>query len=139
MISVSRWIIPWIIILIGLIQPVISFSQSQTYGDKLGTVDFPVPCDEVAAQQMQRGLALLHHMMYSGAADVFKSVIESDPSCAMGYWGLAMTFIHPLWPDIPNEVKHAINNISSAMATRIYKCSRCPTGSNPGLWSLLPR
>ena len=101
----ARLILSASVSLIGWIQPMISFSQSQNYGDKLGTVEFQVSCNEAAARDMQRGLALLHHMMYSGAEEVFRSVIEANPDCAMGYWGAAMTFIHPLWPDVPNEAK----------------------------------
>jgi len=73
------------------------------YGDKLGTVHFPVSCSEDAQRLMERGVALLHHMTYAGARTVFEAVSEADPDCAMGYWGQAMTLIHPLWSDPPSE------------------------------------
>ena len=72
--------------------------------EKLGTVDFPVSCNTVA-EQMQHGVALLHHMMYTEADLVFQSVIDQDSSCAMGYWGRAMSLIHPLWPDVLSEAQ----------------------------------
>jgi tetratricopeptide (TPR) repeat protein len=105
MISISRWICPWVLILLSLVQPLKSFSQGQTYGNKLGTVDFPISCNETASEHMRRGLALLHHMTYDGAEESFHMATEADPNCAMGYWGIAMTFIHPIWPDIPSEAK----------------------------------
>ncbi|NIO06427.1 MAG: hypothetical protein GTO13_23295 [Proteobacteria bacterium] len=73
------------------------------YGDQLGTVHFPVSCNEAASLQMERGLALLHHMTYEAARAAFTRAIEADPDCAMGYWGQAMTLIHPLWSDPPSE------------------------------------
>lgn len=88
------------------------FSQDQKYksqeagnnfGDELGTVAFRVECEEEAKAHFERGLALLHHMTYKGARAEFATVTEVDPGCAMGYWGQAMTYIHPLWSDPPSE------------------------------------
>jgi tetratricopeptide (TPR) repeat protein len=73
------------------------------YGDKLGTVHLPVSCNEAAGRHIERGLALLHHMTYEGARAAFARATEADPDCAMGYWGQAMTLIHPLWSDPPSE------------------------------------
>ena len=28
-----------------------------------------------------------------------------DPDCFWGHWGKAMTYIHPLWPDVTSEEK----------------------------------
>jgi tetratricopeptide (TPR) repeat protein len=42
-------------------------------------------------------------MTYDDAEYTFNKVIESDKDCFWGYWGKAMTYIHPLWPDIPDE------------------------------------
>lgn len=77
--------------------------QSNAYGEQLGTVHFPVSCNEAVRPHMERGLALLHHMTYEGARAAFAAATEADPDCAMGYWGQAMTFIHPLWSDPPSE------------------------------------
>jgi len=79
--------------------------QSLFDADELGTVNLPVSCNEVAAAGMEHGLALLHHMAYTEADLVFQTVLEEDPSCGMGYWGRAMTLIHPLWADIPTEAE----------------------------------
>ena len=77
--------------------------SQDTYGDRLGSVHFPVTGSEIAAQHVQRGVALLHHMMYASADKVFSNAIAADPDCAMGYWGKAMTLVHPLWPDTPSR------------------------------------
>ena len=77
--------------------------HNDTYGEALGTVHFPVSCNAVARQHANRGLALLHHMTYGGAREAFAAATQADVDCAMGYWGQAMSFIHPLWSDLPSE------------------------------------
>jgi len=77
--------------------------KGDLYGDQLGTVHFPVSCNQAASQRAARALALLHHMTYEGARHEFTAATKDDPDCAMGYWGQAMTFIHPLWSDPPTE------------------------------------
>ena len=72
-------------------------------GGSLGSVAFPVSCSAEAATTMRRGIALLHHMTFTEAAGVFETAAEQDPDCALAYWGMAMTPLHPLWPDVPSE------------------------------------
>ena len=78
-----------------------SFAQQQSSmvsaEGSLGKVDFPVSCSPAVQSQFNRGLALLHHMMYTQAEKEFKTVSELDPDCAMAHWGIAMTLFHPLW------------------------------------------
>lgn len=77
------------------------------YGERLGTVTFPVSCEKKAQAQAARGLALMHHMTYEGARVAFAAAAETDPDCAMAYWGQAMSYIHPLWSDPPSEEEFA--------------------------------
>ena len=49
------------------------------------------------------GLALVHHMTFDEAEQVFDEVRAADPKCFWGHWGKALTYIHPLWPDEPGE------------------------------------
>ncbi|CAB5142736.1 TPR repeat [Olavius algarvensis associated proteobacterium Delta 3] len=76
---------------------------NDSYGDRLGTVRFPLSCSDAANQLVERGGALLHHMTYNGARASFAAATQQDPECAMGYWGQAMTYIHPLWSDKPSR------------------------------------
>jgi len=77
--------------------------QKDNYGDQLGTVQFPISCSDEAKPQVERGVALLHHMTYGGARIAFGVASQIDPDCAMSYWGQAMTYIHPLWSDAPSK------------------------------------
>ena len=69
-------------------------------GKSLGTVAVDSSCDENARANLRRGLALLHNMTYSQAAISFQMAAEADPQCALAHWGVAMTYVHPLWPDV---------------------------------------
>lgn len=71
----------------------------------VGDVRFPVGCNAEAAPLVERGVALLHHMMYDEAKFVFGMADDRDPDCAMAYWGQAMTLISPLWPDVPSTAQ----------------------------------
>jgi tetratricopeptide (TPR) repeat protein len=76
---------------------------NEVYGDQLGTVNFPASCSKEAKRHLNRGLALLHSMTYEDSRNEFAAAVILDPQCSMGYWGQAMTFIHPLWSDPPSE------------------------------------
>ena len=67
-----------------------------------GTVTFKDGCSPKLDTLISFGFALLHHMTYDDAEYTFNKVIESDPDCFWGYWGKAMSYIHPLWPDAPS-------------------------------------
>ena len=66
-------------------------------GEKLGTVTFPVSCTPAASQQFARAVALLHSFWYEEAVKAFTEVTVTDPACAMGFWGVAMSMYYPLW------------------------------------------
>ncbi|MCV6621639.1 MAG: hypothetical protein OIF51_07790 [Cellvibrionaceae bacterium] len=65
----------------------------------LGEVDFKVSCDKPAQEAFNTGVALLHHMMYAQAEELFQKWKQKSPDCAMMYWGYSMSLFHPLWPD----------------------------------------
>jgi len=68
-----------------------------------GTVQFTDGCSPQLDSLISFGFALIHHMTYDDAEYTFNKVIELDPDCFWGHWGKAMTYIHPLWPDVPSE------------------------------------
>lgn len=65
--------------------------------EKLGTVHFAVSCSDAARPQFERAVALLHSFWYDAAQKAFLDVAKEDPSCAMAYWGVAMSNFHPIW------------------------------------------
>jgi tetratricopeptide (TPR) repeat protein len=65
--------------------------------EKIGTVNFPIQCNEQAREKFTKAVALLHSFAYEQAEPVFNEVAAADPKCAMAYWGVAMSNFHPLW------------------------------------------
>jgi hypothetical protein len=65
--------------------------------EQLGTVHFPVSCSAEAQAQFQRAVAIQHSFWFEEAGKEFAAVTVTDPGCAMGYWGVAMSLYHPLW------------------------------------------
>src|SRR6516225_5832639 len=73
----------------------------QATDDHLGTVHFPISCTAVQGK-FNRAVALLHSFFYPETVRAFQEIIKEDPSCAMAYWGLAMSEPpNPLVPPFP--------------------------------------
>jgi hypothetical protein len=70
--------------------------QSVT-SEKLGTVNFPISCAASQQKAFERGVALLHSFWYDKAEQQFKDVAAADPTCAIAYWGEAMSQWHQIW------------------------------------------
>ena len=64
---------------------------------EIGEVHFATSCNSAVQPDFDRAVALLHSFQYEQSRGVFESVAESDPKCAMAYWGIAMTHYHGLW------------------------------------------
>lgn len=76
--------------------------QVQHHADhSLGRIDLPFTCSKDAQADLDRAMALLHHMTYPQAREAFERVAATDPKCAMAQWGIAMTLFQPLWPTRP--------------------------------------
>jgi hypothetical protein len=58
---------------------------------KLGKVNFPTTCTPAAQEQFVRAVAMLHSFFYPDTLKAFQGVVDTDPSCAIGYWGIAMS------------------------------------------------
>ncbi len=65
--------------------------------EKLGTVSFPTSCAASQQKPFERGIALLHDFWYDKAEQQFKDIIAADPTCAIAYWGEAMSLWHQIW------------------------------------------
>jgi hypothetical protein len=51
-------------------------------------------------------LAILHSFFYPEARLRFEALARREPTCAMAYWGMAMSYYHPLWaPPTPDDLR----------------------------------
>lgn len=82
-----------------------------------GTVEFTDGCGPATDTLVRFGIALIHHMTYEDAGYTFGQVMKRDPDCFWGYWGKAMAYIHPLWPDMltDEEMETAIQLSQKAL------------------------
>ncbi len=85
----------------------------------LGAVDFSNSCNSEVKEQVNRAVALLHHMMYAASEKTFTAVALADPDCAIAHWGIAMTLFHPLWaPPSEAELTKGWNAVQKALALK---------------------
>jgi tetratricopeptide (TPR) repeat protein len=83
-----------LVVVLGLATLSVRAQESQ-----LGRVEFPTSGSKEAQAHFLRGLAALHSFWYEEALDAFRESTKVDPDFAMGYWGEAMTYNHPLWSE----------------------------------------
>ena len=58
---------------------------------RVGTIRFPVSCRAAAQPGFDRAVALLHSFGFSQATQGFQAVLQTDPKCAMAWWGIALS------------------------------------------------
>ena len=59
--------------------------------EKLGRVLFKTSCSAEAQKQFERALAMLHSFFFPETVKAFNAIPETDPSCAIAYWGIAIS------------------------------------------------
>ncbi len=75
----------------------IAASSALAQTSRLGRIDFPTSGSHEAQEHFLRGVAALHSFWYEEALEAFQAATKADPGFAMGYWGEAMTYNHPIW------------------------------------------
>jgi hypothetical protein len=78
---------------------------AQDEADKqLGNVQFATSCNETAQRRFNRAMRYQHSFWYRASQEIFEETLKADPSCAIAYWGIALS----LWnnphnpPPAPN-------------------------------------
>ena len=87
------------------------------HAEQLGHVRFATSCRGVAQSGVEHGVAYLHSFWYERAAEAFDAAAAADSSCAMAFWGQAMSLLHPLWtPPSSADARVAISAIDRGLA-----------------------
>ena len=73
--------------------------------ERLGEVNFPISCSPAAQQQFDRAVAMQHSFFFPETVKAFTAIAEKEPSCAMAYWGVAISQRpNPLVGPFPGDV-----------------------------------
>ena len=59
--------------------------------ERLGSVHFATSCAPAVAPDFDRAVALLHSFEFGASIRAFTSILQSDSTCAMAQWGIALS------------------------------------------------
>jgi hypothetical protein len=104
-------------ILAALLLPSILHADDLHQHGELGQVRFPISCTQAAQNTFEHGVALLHSFWYDEAEKTFAQVTRTDSTCAMAYWGVAMSLYHPVWaPPTPGDLNKGRTAVEKAQS-----------------------
>jgi tetratricopeptide (TPR) repeat protein len=84
----------WFSLAIALLVPRVGRAQmdhSHGAGETLGTVTFATSCSSAVQPQFNRAVALMHSFQFADAIVAFQAILQSEPSCSIAYWGIALS------------------------------------------------
>jgi Tfp pilus assembly protein PilF len=58
-----------------------------------GTVHFPTSCNEAAQRRFDRAMRYQHSFWYRQSKEIFEETLKADPTCALAYWGIALSLL----------------------------------------------
>ena len=64
---------------------------SQPSEEKFGEVSFSISCSLAAQIEFNKAVAMLHSFYYPRTVRAFTAIANQEPSCAMAYWGIAIS------------------------------------------------
>ncbi|HEY6734441.1 MAG TPA: hypothetical protein VI256_11715 [Roseiarcus sp.] len=91
-------------------------------GENLGAVHFPISCSPESQRQFDRAVAMLHSFYYPETIKAFTAIAAAEPSCAMAYWGVAISqrpnpLVAPFPPEVLQQGLAAIEKARAAHTT----------------------
>ncbi len=83
---------------------------------RLGKVQFSISCSTATQQEFDLDLALFYSFWYPESIDAFVALTKKEPTCAMAYWGEAVSRLrNPLAePTTPADLKDGWASIQKA-------------------------
>lgn len=89
---------------------------------EFGSIEFTTSCSPKVKADFNMAMSLLHSFEYDEAEKVFAKIIKEEPTCAMAYWGVAMSNYHPLWAP-PSQAELLKGAKAIALAQDLTKLS----------------
>jgi len=97
----------------------------------LGVIDFPTSAPAAAQAPFLVGVKALFNFEFDTAAEAFQQTQKADPGFALGYWGEAMSFNHPLWAE--QDLAAARRALERLAPTASARLAKAPAGKERGL------
>jgi hypothetical protein len=95
-------------------------AQQHQHGEKLGRVHLATSCNEAAQSDFNRAVALLHSFQFSRAIEGFNAVLREDPTCAIAYWGIALSnWSNPFAPEQKDKGQLQLGRQSAERGTEL--------------------
>src|SRR5437763_4197098 len=60
---------------------------------QFGAVHFQTSCNDVAQRRFDRAMRYQHSFWYRESKQIFEEALAADPSCAIAYWGIALSLL----------------------------------------------
>jgi tetratricopeptide (TPR) repeat protein len=97
-------------------------AQAPKKAVELGAINFPSSAKPAAQAPFLTGVKALYNFEFDIAGDAFRETQKADPAFALGYWGEAMSYNHPLWAqqDLP-AARKALEKLAPTAAARAAK------------------
>ena len=89
--ALARWVSGFLIAAVALGASAVVIPSAARYERPLGRVHFPVSCSPESQRSFDSATALLHSLRFTESEKAYAAIAESEPDCAMAYWGVAMS------------------------------------------------
>ena len=76
-------------------------AAQDTADQKLGKVHFATTCNEVAQRRFDRAMRYQHSFWYAESREIYQEAIKADSTCAIAYWGIALSLLNNPHSAIP--------------------------------------
>src|SRR5215475_12699898 len=93
---------------------------------QLGTISFPTSAAPAAQAPFLVGVKALFNFEFDIAGDAFLDAQKADPNFALGYWGEAMSYNHPLWAQ--QDLAKARRAMEKLAPTAAARSAKAPSG-----------
>src|ERR1700758_5305758 len=68
---------------------------------KFGKVHFATTCNDVAQRRFDRAMRYQHSFWYAESREIYEEAIKADDTCAIAYWGIALSLLNNPHSAIP--------------------------------------
>ena len=100
--------------------PLYAANAQAAAGEQLGTVHFATSCAPEVASTFDHAVALLHSFEFGGSIRAFNDVLGADSTCAMAYWGIALSrWSNPMAPGDRPLSQLQLGRQAALLATRL--------------------